>query len=215
MVANPKPGVAVITAVFGGYDTIPPVPNGFSEAVLVSDVPINSEWSNVVLETRSDSFLSAKLPKFRPDLFCSTASSVWVDANIHDPNDWLFQESAKMLMNHDFALFRHPNRDSVRSEIRESRKFEKYSTSPLEQQYKRYIDTGFQDDVGLWACGLIARHHTIENSEFGDAWFTENARWSIQDQISFSYLIWKKNFKFGVFNGNLWKSPLKFNRHKL
>ena len=215
MVANSMPGVSVITALFGDYDWVPPVPNGFSEAILVSDVPIASRWSNVVLDTRCDSFLSAKLPKFRPDLFCTTGSSVWIDANIHDPKDWLFQESANMLANHDIALFRHPNRETIKSEIKESQKFQKYNTSPLKNQYGEYQDAGFQDDAGLWACGLIARHHTDENSDFGNAWFIENARWSIQDQISFSYLAWKRGLEIGVFKGNLWKSPLKFNKHKL
>lgn len=65
-----KNGLTVITAIFGDYDDVPPIPAGFDYAVLVSDRPINSAWQNIVIDTQFNSFLGSKIPKFRPDLFC-------------------------------------------------------------------------------------------------------------------------------------------------
>ena len=206
--------IGVITAIFGNYDLVPPIPNGFKECVLISDIPIFSDWTNIVLKYEGNPVIGSKLPKFRPDLFCSTNLSVWMDANIRDPKDWLFENSTKILEKSDFGLFAHPNRKSVKREIAESRKFSKYDSFPLEKQYEAYCQQGFTDNVGLWACGVIARRHTERNAQFGNAWFVENVRWSIQDQISFSYLVWKMDFQVETFDEKLWRSPLKFEKHK-
>ena len=207
-------GLTVITAIFGDYDEVPPIPAGFDNAVLVSDIPIDSAWRNKVIDTQFNSFLASKIPKFRPDLFCETEYSVWIDANIRDPKNWLCKETKNQLKTNDFVLFGHPNRKTITREVKESRKFAKYNHAMLELQLSWYLEQGFPDNIGLWACGIIARKHNANNIEFGNSWFLENARWSIQDQISFAYLVWERQFSFGLFPGNLWKSPLRFMEHK-
>lgn len=139
---------------------------------------------------------------------------MWIDANVRDPKSWLNIETKKQLEIYDFVLFDHPNRKTIRREVKESRKFVKYNQAVLELQLKWYLEQGFPDNIGLWACGIIARKHNDENIDFGNSWFLENARWSIQDQISFAYLAWEREFSFGIFPGNLWKSPLRFMKHK-
>ena len=112
-----KKSIGIITAIFGNYDEIPPVPKGFDKAILVSDSPIDSSWQNKVLKTSLPSSLSAKIPKFRPDLFIDTESSVWIDANLRDPENWLSDVSRNLLDECDLTLFRHPSRSSVSDEI--------------------------------------------------------------------------------------------------
>jgi hypothetical protein len=41
--------------------------------------------------------------------------------------------------------------------------------------------------------------NTKEARKFGDDWYQENLDWSIQDQVSFPYLLWKHKPNFGVF----------------
>jgi hypothetical protein len=99
--------LAVVSALFGKYDNVPPVPAGFNEAVLVSDTPIKSDWQNVLLRTSLDSAVSAKIPKCRPDLFVRSFASVYVDANHRDPESWLSQAACNHLKAADLVLFRH------------------------------------------------------------------------------------------------------------
>ena len=205
--------LTVITAIMGGYDDIPPVPDGFSHAVLVSDKPIKSDWTNVVMETGLPPRLASKIPKFRPDQFVATPSSVWVDASMRDPSKWLYNACREELARNNFVLFQHPDRNCVSEEVCASRKSPKYDEYPLEKQVDFYLRSGFHDDVGLFACGVIARRHTLEISEFGNAWLMENMRWSIQDQISFSYLMSRRRLSVGLFSQHLWDGPLIWNQH--
>lgn len=212
--ANSSNEITVITAIMGDYDDIPPVPKGFKHAVLVSDVPLNSDWTNVVMESQLPSRLASKIPKFRPDQFVPTSLSVWVDASMRDPDNWLYDACLQKLNKSDFVLFRHPDRTSIVDEVIASRDSPKYDQFPLEKQINFYLNSGFQDDVGLFACGVIARRHSSEISEFGNAWLLENMRWSIQDQISFSYLVKRRGLKVEVFNQHLWNGPLNWEHHK-
>jgi len=206
--------ITVITAIMGDYDDIPPVPEGFDDAVLVSDIPIKSDWNNVVMETQLPSRLASKIPKFRPDQFVQTSLSVWVDASMRDPDNWLYMACNEKLRTNDFVLFRHPDRSSIVDEVSASRDSPKYDQYPLEKQVDFYRSSGFQDDAGLFACGVLARRHSSQISEFGNAWLMENMRWSIQDQLSFSYLIGKRALSVEVFDEHLWNGPLKWEHHK-
>jgi hypothetical protein len=206
--------ITVITAIMGDYDEIPPIPDGFTHAVLVSDVPIQSEWTNFVMKTDLPPRLAGKIPKFRPDLFVKTSSSVWVDASLRDPNKWLFVACREKLQNYDLVLFQHPDRDSIVTEVAASRDSPKYDSYPLEEQVSFYLKSGFKDDVGLFACGVIARNHSREVLDFGNEWLMENMRWSIQDQLSFSFLLAKRGLALGKFDEHLWDGPLTWNPHK-
>jgi hypothetical protein len=205
--------VAVITSIMGGYDSVPPVPRGFTEAVLVSDLPVESDWLNVVMKTTLSPRLAAKIPKFRPDLFTTLGSSVWMDASMSEDRGWLKPTVEKALGNSDFCLFKHPDRDSVSQEVMVSQAMRKYESFPLRAQLEHYSDNGFPDNVGLFACGVIARNHTQKNQDFGNAWLAENVLWSIQDQVSFPYLAWKLGLQCSVFKEDLWNGPLAWKNH--
>jgi hypothetical protein len=111
--------------VIGDFDEIPPVPKGFEEAVLVSDVPVHSDWTNVVMPTVLPPRLASKIPKFRPDLFVKTPESVWVDASMRDPTGWLFPASLEALSNDNLVVFDHPDRNNLLDEVKASRQLTK------------------------------------------------------------------------------------------
>jgi hypothetical protein len=77
-----------------------------------------------------------------------------------------------------------------------------------------YFSEGFVDNIGLFACGVIARVHSPSLADFGSEWFVENTRWSIQDQLSFPFLLWKRGVLAGTFNEHLWDGPLRWKDHK-
>jgi hypothetical protein len=206
--------ISLLTAIFGGFDEVPPKPDGFDEYILVSDVPIKSDWQNVVLGQGGDPRLSSKVPKFRPDLFVSHQSSVWMDASLRDPKKWLAKASTQLLENFDIGLFRHPDRSTVAEEVGLSLSLFKYHKMPLMAQLQRYTDSGFRDEGGLWACGVIARNHNDLNRRLGDRWLIENICWSTQDQISLPFLLEQLNIVPGSFEEGLWTGPLQWHGHK-
>jgi hypothetical protein len=203
----------VITSIMGAYDSVPPIPLGFDEAILVSDVPIDSDWSNVVMRTGLPSRLAAKIPKFRPDMFTSCETSVWIDATFQSDSGWLFRASMSALETSDLVFFKHPERNTVFDEIIVSKSMEKYKGFPLDRQLEHYKSLGFADDFGLLACTVIARRHTLEVEDLGNAWLAENLRWSIQDQVSLPYLLWRKNVPYATFEEKLWNGPLIWKHH--
>jgi hypothetical protein len=110
--------VTVITAVIGDFDEIPPVPAGFEKAVLVSDVPDHSDWTNVVMPTTLTPRLASKIPKSRPDLFTTTSASVWIDASMRDPMAWLFSASLEAMSRDTLVVFKHPDRKNLLDEVK-------------------------------------------------------------------------------------------------
>lgn len=208
--------VSLVTAIFGDFDEIPPLPAGFDEYVLVSDVPITSDWKNIVSGHGGvDPRLSSKVPKFRPDLFTSNKSSVWMDASLRDPEDWLYDASVKMLEFHDISFFLHPDRKTVTEEVELSLSLFKYHKMPLRDQLKHYESLGFKDTTGLWAGTVIARNHTESIKDLGNRWLQENVFWSTQDQISLPYLLAELGISPGVYPAHWRKGPLKWHSHKM
>ena len=55
------------------------------------------------------------------------------------------------------------------------------------------------EHFGLWATGSIARRHTDRIRVLGDAWLDEMERWTIQDQVSLPYLLWRDGIVPGTF----------------
>ena len=209
----PYKSIGVITAIFDDYDEIPPVPKGFDKAILVSNSPIDSGWQNKVLKTSLPPSLSAKIPKFRPDLFIDTESSVWVDANFRDPENWINSVSKNILTGCDLALFKHPSRNSVSEEIIASSAKFKYALIDFISQVEYYSGQGFTDTEGLYACGIIARNHTSQNVFLGNEWLLQNIIWNTQDQISLPYVLYKLNITANLYPGNLYKGKINFIGH--
>lgn len=206
--------VGVITAIFGDYDEIPDIPDGFDDAVLVSDIPINSNWRNVVHNLPIPPRLNAKIPKCRPDLFLSTDKTIWIDASMKVDSDWLKLQANNKFSNDSVVLFRHPERSTIFEESAYCSNFEKYRNWPIKSQVDFYRSCGFKDDFGLWAGGLLIRNSSEEMIQFGNSWLIENFIWSIQDQISLPYLAWKQNLNLIELNENLYSAPITFVGHK-
>ena len=206
--------IGIITAVFGDYDDIPVLPDGFDEAILVSDVPIKSKWKNVVHRLPIPPRLNAKIPKCRPDFFLSTNKTVWVDASMKVDSKWLLRQTKNHISDNSIVLFRHPERSSILQESSYCANFEKYRNWPIQQQVNFYKSLGFKDDFGLWAGGLLIRNSSEEMIDFGNSWLIENFIWSIQDQISLPYLAWKQDLNLIPLTENLYNAPITFFGHK-
>ena len=183
--------VAVITALYGAYDTLKPVlpQNGVDvDWVLVTDDPelLNATlgW-RVVYRPLPDTHpnRAAKLPKLFPWEYTDASSSVWLDASyrVFSPD---FVTGA-MACADPIAQFVHPWRDCVYTEALASKDLAKYKGEDFDTQVKEYQDWHHHPEHwGLWATGVIARRHTPTVRDMGDYWSELIDRGTFQDQVS-------------------------------
>lgn len=192
--------LAAVCAIYGGYDLIPPVPEGVDDAVLITDVPVRSGWRNVVEPSAAHPRLAAKRPKARPDLYTDCDASLWMDGSIHVRDGAFIAHVRTLLGEHELVLTEHPEeRDCLFQEAQHCGDWPKYRDEPLPAQVAAYRAAGMPEQFGLWAAGTIARRHSDRMGAFGDAWLAEMERWSIQDQVSLPYLLWRDRLEFSTF----------------
>jgi hypothetical protein len=191
--------IAAVCAIYGGFDLIPPVPEGVDDAVLITDVPVRSGWRNVVEPSDAHPRLAAKRPRCRPDLYTDCETSLWMDGSVHVLDGRFVELVRSRLEEHELVLWDHPeDRDCFLQEARHCHDWPKYRDGPLLAQADHYLDQGMPEHFGLWATGSIARHHTPRMAALGDAWLDEMERWTIQDQVSLPYLLWREGIVPGT-----------------
>lgn len=192
--------IAAVCAIYGGYDLIPPVPEGVDDAVLITDVPVRSGWRNIVEPSDAHPRLAAKRPKARPDLYTDCEASVWIDGSCHVLDGRFIELVSQKLRVHELVLWDHPeDRDCFRQEALVCHDWPQYRDEPLLAQVANYLEQGMPEHFGLWAAGSIARRHTERMRDFGNGWLSEMQRWTIKDQVSLPYLLWRDGITPGTF----------------
>lgn len=186
--------VAVITAIYDEYDTLKPVleQSVDVEWVWVTDNPLMqgmktcTGWS-VVYEPRAHLHpnRAAKTPKCLPWLYTGCESSVWIDASYQVTSPTFVEDVLRYA--DPIAQFNHPWRQCVYDEAAESRLLPKYADQLdviKEQMWWLDYVRNHPKDFGLWATGVIARHHTPEVIQMGFDWLADIHQYSYQDQLS-------------------------------
>jgi hypothetical protein len=192
--------LAAVCAIYGAYDLIPPVPEGVDDAVLVTDVPVRSGWRNVVEPSDAHPRLAAKRPRGRPDLYTDCEASLWMDGSTYVMSDRFIALVRAKLERHELVLWKHPeDRDCLVDEALVCHDWPQYREEPLLAQVDHYLSQGMPRNFGLWATGSIARLHSDRMKRFGDSWLDEMARWTVQDQVSLPFLLWRDGVEPGEF----------------
>lgn len=175
--------------------------------------------------------LQAKIPKmFGWDLVPGYDYYIWADATITLSNEIAVEWLLSKVRGHDIALFRHHDkRSSIGQELRFMERRmnglrgdsviqeylnNRYQHEPMEAQVDQYLsDPNFTDDM-LYSGGLFIYANTREAREMLKDWFTENARWSIQDQLSLPYVLSKSGCKVKTIKRNLLKNEyVEYHQH--
>lgn len=185
---------AVVTGLYGAYDTLKPVmpQSGLDvDWVLVTDdTSIRSGtlgWRVVHLPRPGmHPNRAAKYPKLHPWEFTSAARSVWLDASFRVMSpDFVDGALAYAPSANPIAQFVHPWRDCVYAEAGESARLAKYAGEDFGPQVKDARAEGHPEHWGLWATGVIARQHDdLRVGDLGQDWADLIDRFTFQDQVS-------------------------------
>ena len=203
--------VALITANYGAYDPVRPLPewHGFDDAVLVTDSREDVTGWRVHYEPRDEApRLAAKRPKMMPWLFTDCDAAVWLDASFEITGEGFSEWVRGHLALNDFVVWLHPEgRVDYIDEANVCAHFPKYRDFDIKGQVSAYADRGMPRYWGLFACGTVGWRFTPEARELGERWYGEQVRWSVQDQISLPYLLWETGMPFGIWQANEYDNP--------
>jgi hypothetical protein len=190
------PRVTVVTAIYGGFDTlkIPPDQDIDCDWVCVTDTqpPGDTGPWRIITATRPHVCprLGAKIPRARPDLYTDTDTTLWIDASVKITSPDFVRWATAPLTDHYVAMIPHPDRTSILDEAHAGAHLPKYAGQRTIEEAHYYLDRGFPDGWGLWATGVMAnRCRTPVMQHLGDAWLRAILRWSLHDQISLPPLL--------------------------
>ena len=199
----------IYTVITGNYDTIkqPLVVEDGVEYVLFTNNPnihnagvwrvvqIPSEQWQGRTERGNNILLSRKvkmLPhKYLPE---GTEWSLYIDA------DMLIIEPLTKLLNdlHEDALFaacRHSYCKSVSEEINDLKAKGMVDATQVQQQWQRYVEWGFNDNMGIYENGLlIRRHNDARVTQLMELWWDEYQNGCLRDQVSLMPCIYRTGF---------------------
>jgi hypothetical protein len=216
-----KKKVRIVTADFGNHieGFNPKLPHQLTKNFEVSF----SVYNDKNTPSRSLSLhprLKGKIPKMLEWMEFDADYYFWVDSKFKITSNNFVEEVIHNLGDADFGLMKHPSRKSILSELeymehamseeKEEYLINRYTGENMRNQVESYIKTdGFVDDK-LFAMGFfVYTKKVIENKEWNimKDWFFQNTYWSIQDQLSFPFLLSKHNINYKVFDFHLFSNP--------
>lgn len=182
----------IISAIYDEYDTPKPIlgQDGIdvdwvfvSDSLATADTAMRLGW-RVVVEPREHIHpnRAAKTPKCLPWLYCDTDTSIWIDGSFKVVSRTFAKDVLEYA--NPIAQFKHPWRNCCYDEVEECIAIPKYAQEALENQSRWLSIMGHPKMFGLWATGVIARHHSPEVMRMGFDWLRDIYTWSYQDQVS-------------------------------
>jgi hypothetical protein len=177
----------------------------------------NTPSRNLSMQPR----LKGKIPKMLEHRRYKADWYVWMDSSFSINNEFFIDDLIDLANGSQFCLYKHPDRSCISDELDLIKKMidskdpymiERYLGEPLTDQVQAYLaDPEFNDDK-LFAMGFFAYNKLA--IPLLEEWFIHNVMWSIQDQISFPYVLSKHNISIKIIeNGTIFKNNYVTHRH--
>ena len=199
----------IYTVITGNYDTIkqPLVLEAGVEYVLFTNNPEIKDsgvWRVVQIPSeewpgrtaRENDILLSRKVKMLPHNYLPEVAewSIYIDA------DMVIKEPLTKLLNdlHEDTLFtacRHSYCSSVREEIEDLVAKGMVDAMQVENQWQRYAEWGFRDDLGISENGLLVRRHNDRRvQKLMELWWSEYQQGCLRDQVSLIPCMYKEDF---------------------
>lgn len=207
--------IALVTSVCGGFDTIKEIPTQSIpyELIRVDDKDL--------IELKGDARHKAKFPKMQAHLFTDADVIIWIDGSVQVVSKFFVEYMAQQVQIHDIAIGKHNVRqcayeeiDFICAEIMKGNEYLKrrYDFDTLLDMKKYLKSVEFEQDKGLWACGIFARQNNKQTNTMFDLWWKSEEQWQTNDQLMFAYLANQFNIKINTIE---WKSLINNEYFKL
>ena len=199
----------IYTIITGNYDNIkqPLVVEEGVEYYLFTNTPeikdagvwkvvqIPSEQWQGMTERENNILLSRKV-KMLPHKYLpkECEQSIYVDADmlIKEPQTRLLKDLREDTL---FAACRHSYCSSVREEIEDLVAKGMVDTTQIENQWQRYVEWGFKDNLGISENGLlIRRHNDARVAQLMELWWKEYQNGCLRDQVSLMPCMYQTDF---------------------
>jgi hypothetical protein len=151
-----------------------------------------------IKEDKVRNMMSAKYYKIKTheiDILKGYEYYIWVDGSLLLRQEFVNNIQKLIDKNYELINFKHPERSNIKDEMKLSIQMEKYKNQDIQTQYEAYVKDGFPDDLGLFECTMIIKKNVPRINEVFDLWWINNLQYSYQDQISYTYCLWKKGVK--------------------
>jgi len=144
---------------------------------------------------------------------------MWMDSTIHMVKTKAVEYALNSLGSADICIFHHPERTTVRQEVDYVESLmtdgyqymiKRYNGERMRDQLDHYNkDVNYVDDLLVATGCFIYSSKLVENRDYNimKEWFYHNAYWSIQDQISFPYLLKKFGVNYNWFDTGIYDNP--------
>ena len=214
--------IAIYTSIFGGYDDL--IDDQYQmdgvDYICFTDRDLESETWKVIKSTPiyNDPNRNAKKYKILPHRYLKDYDySIWIDGNIKVISD------IRALCNGDsYKVYDHMqvfdkrnciydeaqailNFGKINSERTPERGIKNWKDNPklIVDQMNRYISERYPKNNGLATNPIIVRNHNDSDViAVMEDWWSEIKYNSKRDQLSFNYIVWKKQFNFVYLQGD-------------
>lgn len=198
-----KPKVCVYTCITGDYDNLKEVQceNNIDYLCFTDNQKIKSEsWTVINIENdEKDNVTLARKYKILMNDYIKDNYDVciWIDGAITIRDSILeFLFSKCDLQNFDMIVFEHTVRNCVYKEAATVVKYRKESINKVKNIIEFLKQENYPEDFGLTETGILIRRtqsKAVNNTM--DLWFRLLTKYSVRDQLTFDYAIFKTNLK--------------------
>ena len=199
----------IYTVITGNYDTIKQplvVEEGVEYVLFTNNHEIKDAgiWKVVQIPTeqwqgrteRENNILLSRKVKMLPHKYLPVDAewSIYIDA------DMLIKRPLTELLKHLhedtlFAACRHSYCKSVSEEINDLKAKGMVDATQIENQWQRYVEWGFEDNLGISENGLlIRRHNDARVIQLMELWWKEYQNGCLRDQVSLIPCIYRTDF---------------------
>ena len=188
---------AVFTCVTGGYDTITPpqqVSPGWDYICFKDkDSKTPGGWDIIEVDGTMSSTRNARYIKILMPDMQDYDLTVWIDASFTITRD--IQSHVDEYKGGVYTVMKHPTRKCIYDEAVACLDKSKDRSRFIMEQILQYQNEGYPRANGLLASGIIVRERSELTTKINQAWWEQVTTFSMRDQLSFNYVIWKNKWE--------------------